>query len=258
MCRWTGVQYLTRAAAVNRILLHAHEVTQNGRAVLTGARAEHVRSVLHATAGQTLRVGVLDGPAGLGTVVELADAVVLQCVLDAVPPPVPRVDLLLALPRPKVLKRLWAQLAALGVHRILLTNAARVEREYFDTHWLTEPHRRPLLVEGLQQAGDTRVPVVTVARSFRRLVEDELDALCPATQRLVAHPGAGPRLLHAPVDGRRALLAVGPEGGWNGFELELLGAHGFAAVQLGGRILRADTACVALLALLHQRLDGYE
>jgi 16S rRNA U1498 N3-methylase RsmE len=56
----------------------------------------------------------------------------VRCVFESVTPPRPRVDVLLALPRPKVMRRLWAQLAALGVAQIILTNAERVERHYFD------------------------------------------------------------------------------------------------------------------------------
>ena len=105
------------------------------------------------------------------------NTVALDCVLEAEAPPRPRVDLLLAVPRPKVMRRLWAQLAALGVSRIILTNAERVERPYFDTHVLTPECYRPLLIEGLQQARDTRLPLVSIHRRFKVLVEDELDAL---------------------------------------------------------------------------------
>ena len=56
------------------------------------------------------------------------------------------------------------------------------------------------------------------------------------------------------------LLAIGPEGGWNAFELGLLAAHGFQPAGMGPRTLRTDTACVALLALAHMqrkvRLEG--
>ena len=51
----------------------------------------------------------------------------------------------------------------------------------------------------------------------------------------------------------RVLLAVGPEGGWNEFELRLLAAHGFQSVGMGPRTLRSDTACIALLTLAHSR-----
>ena len=77
------------------------------------------------------------------------------------------------------MRRLWAQIAALGVGQIILTNAEKVERHYFDTHILTPETYRPLLIEGLQQARDTRLPAVSIHRKFRILIEDELDHLFP-------------------------------------------------------------------------------
>jgi len=164
------------------------------------------------------------------------------------------VDVLLALPRPKVMRRLWAQLAALGVGRIMVTNAERVERNYFDTHILAPEGYRPLLIEGLQQARDTRLPVVSIHRQFKVLVEDELDAL--RGLRLVAHPGADGSIREAVRKGgdARVLLAIGPEGGWNRFEIQLLEAHGFQPVGMGSRTLRTDTAALALLTLAHDAI----
>ena len=242
---------------MNLILCESGEVEADGVVTLTGTRAAHVRGVLGAKPGDTVRIGVVDGPKGRGEILELSeDRVVLRSELDAAVPAPPAVDLLLALPRPKVLRRLWAQLAALGVGRIVLTNASRVERHYFDTHVLEASTYRPLLVEGLQQAGDTRLPRVSIHRQFRVLVEDELDAVSGDAARLVAHPGSHRSLLELAGESsrRRVLLAIGPEGGWNDFELELLTRHGFGIVSMGPRILRTDTACVALLALLHEAL----
>jgi RsmE family RNA methyltransferase len=250
---------------VNLILLDAADLDAAGVARLGDARALHVARVLNATVGQQVRVGLVDGPLGIGTVESVeADAVAMRCAFDATPPPRPRVDLLLALPRPKVMRRLWSQLAALGVGQIILTNAARVERHYFDTHILEPSTYIPLLKEGLQQARDTWVPRVEVHRRLKVLVQDHLDTLFPAGPRLLAEPGEGPPLREAlgparatateGAGGPRTLLAMGPEGGWTEFELSLLAAHGFTTVSLGARTLRSDTAAVALLALAHDAL----
>lgn len=243
---------------MNLILCEPDEVAGDGVVVLAGPRAAHVRGVLRAKPGDQLRVGIVDGPRGHGEVLSIdGETVRLRCALDGPPAAVPAIDLLLALPRPKVLKRLWAQIAALGVGRIMLTNAERVERHYFDTHVLDEATWRPLLLEGLQQAVDTRLPRVSVHRQFRILVEDDLGPSRKGERRLVAHPGA-PRSLHtlAGEPGHaRVLLAIGPEGGWNTFELSLLQAHGFEAAGLGPRVLRTDTACVALLSLAGEALQ---
>jgi 16S rRNA (uracil1498-N3)-methyltransferase len=263
---------------VNLILLDSSELDASGSACLADARATHMRTVLRVSVGDDVRVGLIDGGRGVGTVTAIDHgAVVLRCVIEPEIPPRPRVDLLLAVPRPKVMRRLWAQLAALGVGRIILTNAERVERDYFDTHLLDEAGYRPLLIEGLQQVRDTRVPIVSVHKRFKVLIEDELDQLCPDGARLVAHPGvntpvsvvlAGGRASTPGRDARvqgparerdcdRVLLAVGPEGGWNDFELKLLDGRGFQPVGLGPRSLRSDTACVALLALVHDALRGH-
>ena len=151
---------------MNLILLEPGEVSDSGDVTLSGARAAHLSKVLRVAPGHQVRVGVLDGPRGLGTVRRLADGTIgLRCAFETNVPPPPRVDLLLALPRPKVMRRLWAQLAALGVGRIVITNAERVERNYFDTHVLSPECYRPLLVEGLQQAQDTRLPTVSIHRN---------------------------------------------------------------------------------------------
>jgi 16S rRNA (uracil1498-N3)-methyltransferase len=239
---------------VNLLLLEAGEA--RNEVTLDGVRGRHLRHVLHVEPGQQVRVGVIDGPRGTATVESIeGEKVTLHCAFEADPPPVPAVDLLLALPRPKVMRRLWAQIAAMGVGQIILTNAERVERNYFDTHVLTPDCYRPLLVEGLQQARDTRLPRVSIHRQFKVLVEDELDRLFPAGLRLVADPAASTSAASVGRvrTGERVLLAVGPEGGWNAFETSLLTARGFTPVSMGPRTLRTDTACIALLALVHSR-----
>ncbi len=243
---------------MNLILIDSGETNDSGDVVLSGARAAHLVNVLKLVPGDRVRLGVLDGPCGIGAVRSIGHGTVqLRCAFEATVPSRPRVDLLLALPRPKVMRRLWAQIAALGVGQIILTNAERVERNYFDTHILTAECYRPLLIEGLQQARDTRLPRVSVHRQFKVLVEDELDGLFASGLRLVAHPGATKPVsaVMRDLDGR-ILLAVGPEGGWNDFETDLLESHGFHRIGMGVRTLRTDTACIALLALAHDSMTS--
>jgi RsmE family RNA methyltransferase len=246
---------------MNLVLVEAAEIASGGEVTLSGPRAAHLLNVLHVEPGHSVRIGVVDGPRGTASVESIAgETISLRCALESDIPPRPNVDLLLAVPRPKVMRRLWAQIAALGAGQIILTNAEKVERNYFDTHILAPETYRPLLIEGLQQARDTRLPAVSIHRQFKVLVEDHLDALFADGLRVVADPSATTPLADVvrASAGKRVLLAIGPEGGWNAFELGLLAAHGFQSAGMGARTLRSDTACIALLALAHSAIHAEE
>lgn len=239
---------------MNLLLVEASELDDRQRVSVAGPRAAHLVGVLRVVDGSEVRVGVIDGPIGVGRVTRVGVAEVeLTCRFEGEAPPRPKVDLLLALPRPKVLKRLYAPLAALGVGRIILTGASKVERYYFDSHAVTAEVWRPRLLEGLAQARDTRVPSVHLMRSLRATVDRWLSDRSEKAQRLLADPlfGACPHAEAREHAGRRTLLALGPEGGWSDRERLLLRDHGFRGVGLGPRALRSDTACVALLSLVH-------
>ncbi len=242
---------------MNVILVERDELDDSGCVELSGRRGDHVRTVLRARVGDRLRVGRVEGPLGEATVEHLAaTAVRLRCRFDLEAPPRPTVDLLLALPRPKVLKRLYAPLAQLGLGRLLLVNAAKVERMYFDSHVLDPAFQRERLLEGLQQARDTRLPEVTLHRRLKVLLEDELDACCPDGERLWADPAGGGSVYDA-VQERcrpRVLLAVGPEGGWTAHEAALFAAAGFRGVSAGPRVLSSDVACITMIALVADAL----
>jgi RsmE family RNA methyltransferase len=144
------------------------------------------------------------------------------------------------------MKRLLPQLATLGVGTIVLVGAKKVEKDFWGATLLKEENFRPLFVDGLMQAGTSVMPRIETRRNFRRFVTDELDALFPTANRVVGHPGGASGL---PVRREgRLLLAVGPEGGWTDDEVELLESRGFSRHSLGARILRTDTALVALLS----------
>jgi RsmE family RNA methyltransferase len=153
------------------------------------------------------------------------------------------------------MKRLWAQLAALGVGRIVLLRAEKVERFYFDSHVLESEFYTKLMIEGLQQARCTHVPEVLVRPLFKPFVEDELDTLfCePDCWRLLADPSGTCKLgafFQDPERPVRVVLAVGPEGGWTPYERDRLQRHGFRLFGMGPRILRTDTAAIGLISAL--------
>jgi RsmE family RNA methyltransferase len=231
---------------VNLILLETEDFVGEARVRLAGRRLAHVRDVHRAALGQELVVGVVGGQIGRGRVVRLDDdACELDVTLEREPPPKLPVTLVVALPRPKVVNRLVAAVASLGVERIVLVNAWRVEKGYWGNRRLAPANLRAQLVLGLEQARDTVLPALETRRLFVPFVEQELPAIAAGATALVAHPGASepaPRR----VDGR-LVLAIGPEGGFIAAELASLERVGFRAISLGARILRTETAVAALL-----------
>ena len=242
---------------LNRLLLDPWEVQQespNKIAVVLPAddkRVMHVRNILKSTDGKTLRIGVVDaGTEDDATVQWQADgALKLSIPGDGshlIRPyrddQRPRVDLLLALPRPSNIAAFLHVAAQMGVSNIILCNAKKVQADYFGSHFLRPPQSniREALKAGLEQSGDVALPTVLVAKKLKVFLEDELDSVCPDTIRIVAHPQKdwlptlpAIRQIAVPPKGR-LLVAVGPEAGWDDpYELDLLAKHGFQPVSLG-------------------------
>jgi RsmE family RNA methyltransferase len=231
---------------MNLLLLRDDDFLPDGTVRLTGRRLVHAREVLRASEGASLRAGRLGGFAGAGVVLHASDQELLLRVDLSEPPPArPGIDLLLAMPRPKALKKVLPAVASLGVDRVVLVNAARVEKSYFSSKVIDGAFE--LFCEGLEQARDTRPPELIVREQFRPFVEDELAQTFPEGARLLAHPAAAGGV---PARTGRTVLAIGPEGGWVPFEVELLSAHGFVPFSLGPRPLRVEVAVSYALGAL--------
>ncbi len=235
---------------MNLLLLEDADLVAADRAILRDRRLTHLHEVHRAEAGDSLRVGRVGGLLGTARLLRLqAGEAELQLRLEQPPPAKLPLTLLLALPRPKMLRRVLQTVAAMGVPRLVLLNSYRVEKSFWQTPFLEPAAIREQLILGLEQARDTVLPQVSIEKRFKPFVEDRLAALAAGSLGLVAHPGdhpACPRAVARPVT-----LAIGPEGGWIPYEVEKLAEAGLAPVQLGERILRVETAVSALLARLY-------
>lgn len=234
---------------MNLILLFSEDFIAERRVRLTGRRLRHVLEVHRAAVGDTLCVGRVGGLLGSGQVLRLDDeALEMAVTFDRRPPEPLPVTLLLALPRPKVLKRVLLAATSLGVKRIVLLNSFRVEKSFWKSPVLVGENLREPLILGLEQARDTLMPEVLLRPLFKPFVEDELPALSAGSTGLVAHPAAAvasPRGLVGPIT-----LAIGPEGGFVPYEVDRLRECGFSPFALGERILRVETAVAVALAKL--------
>jgi 16S rRNA (uracil1498-N3)-methyltransferase len=230
---------------VNLVLVEEAEIAA-GVAVIAGRRAAHVRGVLGAKVGDRIRAGVIGGALGTAELEgDDGDAIRMRLTLDGgVPAPIP-VEVILALPRPKVLSRALETLASFAVAKISLTNAWRVDKSYFDSPRLEPAAIAESLRLGAEQGVTTHLPALTV---HRRLME-RLDAGFEAGSKLLAHPGPRGVETATPLI-EPVTLAIGPEGGWIQRELETFVARGFTPVSLGSAVLRVESAIAAALGQL--------
>ena len=234
---------------MNLLLLEEADFIAADRVVLRDRRLKHMQEVHRSEVGDSLRVGRLNGLLGSARLLRLeAREAELSVSFEHDPPAKLPLTLILALPRPKMLRRVFQTVATMGVPRVILLNSYRVEKSFWQTPFLEPAAIREQLILGLEQARDSVLPEIVIEKRFKPFVEDRLPALVEGTLGLVGHPGdfpACPRAVEQPVT-----LAIGPEGGWIPYEVDLLHASGLNPVQLGARILRVETAVTALLARL--------
>ncbi|WP_165856164.1 16S rRNA (uracil(1498)-N(3))-methyltransferase [Marinobacter sp. JSM 1782161] len=235
---------------MNLGLLFDDDFVAEDRVVLRDRRRNHLAGVLNAEVGDRIPLGRVDGLMGHGELIHLDDREAHLTVHLDTPPPEPLpLSLVLAMPRPKMLRRVLQTCASLGVKDIWLINAYKVEKSFWQTPWLQAEHLRENLTLGLEQARDTRLPEVHIRQRFKPFVEDELPGLMARRPGLIAHPGTDtpcPTHLSEP-----ATLCIGPEGGFIPYEVDKIIEAGAEAVHLGSRILRVETAVPVLVSRLY-------
>ena len=203
---------------------------------------------LELKAGDTLKVGIQNGKRYLTQVMEVSETAVRIKPLyeEPVPAKLP-VTLIVAMPRPKVLRRLIMDAVTLGVEKIILLHSYRVDKSYWQTPFLQQLDQYVTL--GLEQAGDTVAPKIEIYKRFKPFVEDQLPSLisanCPA---YVAHPYSDTQMPFAIQ--HPCTVVIGPEGGFIPYEVELLVKNGCQAMSLGNRIIRTETVIPYVLGRL--------
>ncbi len=234
---------------MNLLLFAEQDRVASDRICIRDHRLEHLHTVLNAQEGDSLRVGELNGLIGHGRLLSLsASEALLEVSLTEPPPAKLPLILVLALPRPKMLRRIVRTIAELGVAELHLINSYRVEKSYWQTPALASEVVTDYFVEGLAQARDTVLPTLHVHRRFKPFVEDTLPGLLENRRGLIAHPGdhpSCPRGLSSATT-----LVIGPEGGFIPYEVEKAQGAGCESVSLGPRILRVENAVSALIARL--------
>ena len=219
---------------------------RGSHAVLDGDEARHLARVRRVGVGG--RVALFDGR-GLAATAEVVtvDRDRVELVILKVEPPGGELSgcltLATAVPKGERFDWLVEKATELGVARLV---PIRAERSSVDPRPTKLDRLRRLAVEACKQSGRSRLMEIAEAVDWAEwLATGERDA----ASKLVAHPGGGP--IGCGIDlAAGVVVAIGPEGGFTGAELEAAAAAGYRAVGLGPTILRVETAAVVTCGAL--------
>jgi RsmE family RNA methyltransferase len=234
---------------MNTLILRSNQLIAGGRAKLDARQQTHLKDILGVKTGDEIRIGELNGLLGRAIIATDDCGLVLQdCMFDSEPPRAIAKNLILALPRPHMIKRIFQTIATFGVTHCSLIQTQRVEKSFWQSPALEKQAIYHQLLLGLEQANATQMPSISFHKRFKPFIEDECSAMTEGTKKVILEPGNSPALsLEAD---RNISLAIGPEGGFTRYELERFAEFGFEQRHLGERILRVETAVTACLARL--------
>jgi len=225
---------------------------KNAKSICDPKQITHIKEILKSKVGDSLTIGEVGGNIGKATIAQINTNEVLlkDIILDKKPPAKLDVTVVLALPRPKVLRRLIMDMTSLGINRLIIVNSYRSQKSYWQSPLLERIDE--FVFEGLQQAIDTVPPVIEFKKYFKPFVEDEFPALLG--NAVIAHPYASQSWKnYLDTNTMPKILCIGAEGGWIEYEVDLLCHNGCKAVSLGERILRTESVVNVLLG---QWLEG--
>lgn len=235
---------------MNLVMLEEKDFIDDAHVVLKDRRFRHLTSINRVTQQDQLVCGILNGPMGFGIITKISDAFLEMNVhLDREPPKPLPITLVLALPRPKMLRRIIESVTSMGVKKTYLINSWRVEKSFWQSPALEESDLRKHMILGLEQSRDTVLPRIYQKRFFTQFVKEELPLISKNSQCIIAHPKSSnicPSGVHKDIT-----LVIGPEGGFIDIEIETLEKQGFLSYHVGQRILKVETAVPYIISRLY-------
>lgn len=243
---------------MNLILFEPNEVQeQHIHLPIADARAQHILNVLKLVPHKMFRAGILGSTVHQATLLCMDQHKLVIQLSEGLPCPKPHnVDLWLAMPRPKALRRMYSPLAQIGLRSLFLSGAEKVDPSYMNSHYASDASAKAHVIDGLMQAGNTHPYSIHFYPSFD-LVMDRILPQKQYTHRWVCDVGSHPLIskqsLVSPASS--VLLAIGPEGGWTNQERISFSQSGFTFVSLGDRIFRSELAApLALFSVLNHSM----
>ncbi len=236
---------------MNIIILTGKDSIEKDKYELSDDRFLHIKNILKSEVGDTVEIGLLNSSTGTANIVEISDTKILLEIdsLTKGSEIFPEITVICALPRPQTLKKILSTCATMGVSNLYLIRSEKVEKSYFHSPLLKEENYTKYLIEGLSQGKRTEIPKVSIHDKFKVFFENNFEVIRNNSTCLLAHPNTESYLNKSILESpQNIILAIGPEGGWNDFEINLMEEKGFIKYKLSESILRVENAVTAALS----------
>ncbi len=213
-------------------------------------RILHLRSVLGMKDGDRFDIGIVNGPRGKAKIQSIeSDRMTITFELEKESPKLHPIHLICSYTRPAAASRILREMTTLGVSSMSFFIAEKAEKSYADSKiWKGGEYRR-FLLEGAAQAFCTMLPEVNLCSSLEEClaIDNSLNGI--ALDNYESTLSLADCETKAPV-----VFAIGPERGWSASERSAFRNAEYTIADMGERVLRSDTACIAAASVLISKL----
>lgn len=229
-------------------------------------RAKHILQILHKKVGECFDCGIIGGMAGKSTITKMDDNFIyfdFEAQSDG--KPLYPLRMIIGFPRPIQLKRLFRDMAGLGVSEIHLTSTDLGEKSYLESNIVQNGTAQNLLTEGSVQAKSTHVPQLFIHKTLEKCLEylqqnfDYQNAIKANLDNVKSTTSLGSFIDNQLLKKSKNCIvfaAIGSERGWTDRERNLLVKNGFTNCSMGSRILRTESASTVAASIILDKL-GY-
>ncbi|MCD6139075.1 MAG: 16S rRNA (uracil(1498)-N(3))-methyltransferase [Deltaproteobacteria bacterium] len=227
---------------------------RSDRVILRGSDVRHIRTVLRLKSGEEIILFNGKGMEYRARIVGSAPEAVTLSIIEEYPSisesPV-KIAIGLALVKGRKMDLVVRQLTELGIFAILPFIAERSVPEPEHARLARRARRwKTIAIEALKQCGRSTMPHIGPVVSFGHLIDSARDydvRLLFHTDKLAQHLWCHLENIH---DAHKLLALIGPEGGFTSEEVRLALKSNFCCIKIGPRILRSDTAAIAVSTIL--------
>lgn len=254
---------------MNIIILFPNEFTDSDMTIAEikdARRINHIKSTLKKiNPGDKLKCGILNSTIGTGIVLDYRDNTLsIQYSPNCNAPQKISFDIAVAFQRPKTTKKIIQFGTSLGIQSFHFFRSWKVDKSYLYSPVVSKEgfHNEALL--GLEQSGDTTMPVFFRHELFRPFAEDYVKKLSNSNfLKITAHPQGinisnftNSISQNENLNKKKIFLILGPEGGFTPFEIELLEKCGCHSISFGSRILRTETVLPFIIGKLQSCFEN--